>query len=100
MNGEVVLIVDRGLKLLRVQENVLTDEKVGRMFVILDEEVVQSVGSLNRGPSTQSCNEKYKRTGSGPSSKLSATTPEGASQISPGMTHLYVEEQTVALLGS
>lgn len=47
VNGNVVLIdIERGLELLRVLEDVLTDKEVGRMFVILCEEVVQNIRRL------------------------------------------------------
>lgn len=100
MNGNVVLKdAECGLELLRVQEDVLTNKEVGRMFVILGEKIVQSIRSLEeiRQPTATNHKTKQKPTGSGPSSKLSAIVPVGASQISPGVTHLYVEEQTVAL---
>jgi len=61
VNGDVVQIIDRGLELLRVQENILTNEKMGRPLVILDEEVVESVRRLKRDTSTRGdrlCNEE------------------------------------------
>ena len=41
-----------------------------------------------------------KLTGNGPSSNALAKKPEGASHMSPGILHLYVEEQTWGPLGS
>ena len=48
MNGDVVQIIDGGLELFRVQEDVLTDKKVGRTLVVLDEEIVEGVRRLKR----------------------------------------------------
>lgn len=48
MNGDVVQIIDCGLELQRVQQNVLTDKKVRRALIVLDEEVVESIRSLNK----------------------------------------------------
>ena len=48
VNGDVVQIIDGGLELFRVQEDVLTDKKVGRTLVVLDEEIVESIRRLKR----------------------------------------------------
>ena len=48
VNGDVVQIIDCGLELQRVQQNVLTDKKVRRALIVLDEEVVESIRSLNK----------------------------------------------------
>ena len=48
VNCEVVQIIDRGLKLDWVRENVLADEKMGCMFVVLGEEVVESTRRLKK----------------------------------------------------
>jgi hypothetical protein len=48
VNGDVVQIIDRGLELQRVQENVLTNKKVGRALVVLDEEVVEGIRRLKK----------------------------------------------------
>ena len=47
VNGNVILIdADCGLKLLRVQEDVLTNKEVGRALIVLGEELVQSIRGL------------------------------------------------------